>query len=115
MTPYLNPLHGVQATALDAAWSRLAPALAALAIELTAHDQPPPSVRSILALPYAEAAEKTIALVRTVFQLRISSGALTQAAKRAGNAARGVRRALAYDEARRVRQALAAPHLPALT
>ena len=105
MSLYPTPLHDGRVTPLDAAWNKLAPALAELAIELTAHGQPPPPVRGILALPFAEAAEATIDLVRAVFQLRISSGSLTRAAKRAGNAARGVRRTLAYQEARRERRA----------
>ena len=50
-------------------------------------------------------ASETIDLVRATFRLRISSAALTRAAKRAGNAARGVRRTLAFEEARRARRA----------
>jgi hypothetical protein len=107
MSSYPNPLRSGVVTSVDTAWSKLVPALAGLSIELMAQGQPPPPIRAVLELPRGDAADATIALVRAVFRLRIYSGALTLAAKRAGNAARGVRRALAYEDARRARVALA--------
>jgi len=65
---------------------------------------PPPA--ALAALPPAEAAEQSIALVRAVFHLRLPIGPLTHAAKQVGNAARGVKRALAHEAARRAHIAL---------
>jgi hypothetical protein len=54
----------------------------------------------------AEAAEQGVALVHAVLQAFRGKGAVTQVAKRVGNAALGIKRALATDAARRERIAL---------
>jgi len=65
-----------------------------------------PSLLALLALAPLEAAEQAILLVHAVFHRCRNSSALTAAAKRVGNAALGVKRAVALEAARRDRIAL---------
>lgn len=95
-----------------AAMSKLGPALAELSDTLVALGEPArrpfarlgaPPLDVLVALEPGAAAEAAIALVRASFHLGHCSGALTNAAKRVGNAALGVKRALAVEAARRAR------------
>jgi hypothetical protein len=105
----------VSSPARRTAWRKLQPALEHLAATLVAHHEDArapfarlgaPPVAALMGLPPPEAAEQAIALVRAVFHLRLPSASLTHAAKQVGNAALGVKRALAHEAARRARIAL---------
>jgi hypothetical protein len=94
---------------VEAAMMKLEPALAVLAGALAAHGEPAdapferfgaPSLVFMASLDAAAAADAAIALVRAVFRMRRMTMALTVATKSVGNAARGVRRALAREAAR---------------
>ncbi len=110
MTHRASPDAPVQAAML-----KLEQALPLLALALVAHGEPASAPFARLS-PFAdlagppkspgEMAEEAIMLVHAVFFHLRASSALTAAAKRVGNAALGVKRALAIQAARRDRIAL---------
>jgi hypothetical protein len=98
----------------EAAMLSLEEALPLLAGVLVAHGEDAgapvgrisPRAAALTKLEPLEAAEQAIALVHAVFQRCRPSGALTAAAKRVGNAALRVKRAVALEAAGRQRIAL---------
>jgi hypothetical protein len=95
-------------TQLEKAIAKQTEALRALADVLVAHGAPAgapftwftvPSLGAMISLDPATASDWAITLVHAIFREPRLPGAVTTATKGVGNAARGVRRALAHAEA----------------